>query len=398
MPIYSHSRLNTYETCPLKYKLQYIDRVEIVKREGIELFLGSRVHEAMEKLYKDLRYSKLLTVDELISYYNDEWDKNWNDAVIIRNKDISAQNCKDTGVRCLKNYYKRYAPFNQATVIWIEEERPFSLSEDGKYKIRGVIDRLDKIKDEVYDIHDYKTGRLSSQEELDKDWQLALYEMIVRKEFLNVTNVRLVWHFLAFDTEMLSTRTPEHLSDLRKETIALIDRIEADKEFKHKESNLCDWCDYWVYCPAKKHLVKVDALPPKEYLADDGVTLVNKYTAVWNKLKEIEREKEEIRADLIAYAKKEDVETIKGSDHTVKVTFKERLKFPNADDPKRMALEKVIKDAGLWNEVSRLDTNALEKAVDLGKLDEGVLEKVKKFSSPEESVIVSQPKVVRKDE
>ncbi|MEK6546426.1 MAG: hypothetical protein AABZ28_07825 [Nitrospinota bacterium] len=24
MPIYSHSRLNTYETCPLQYKLQYL--------------------------------------------------------------------------------------------------------------------------------------------------------------------------------------------------------------------------------------------------------------------------------------------------------------------------------------------------------------------------------------
>ena len=109
-------------------------------------------------------------------------------------------------------------------------------------------------------------------------------------------------------------------------------------------------------------------------------------------------EKEEIRADLIAYAKKEGVEIIKGSDHTIKVTFKERLKFPNADDPKRRELEKLIRDAGLWNEVSRLDTNALEKAVDLGKLDEGVLEKVKQFSFPEESVIVSQPKVVREDE
>jgi hypothetical protein len=64
MPIYSHSRLSTYETSPLKYSLQYIDKVEILKREGIELFLGSRVHEAMEKLYKDLRFSKLLPEED----------------------------------------------------------------------------------------------------------------------------------------------------------------------------------------------------------------------------------------------------------------------------------------------------------------------------------------------
>jgi hypothetical protein len=222
--------------------------------------------------------------------------------------------------------------------------------------------------------------------------------MIVRKEFSNATNVRLVWHFLAFDTEMSSARIPEQLEDLRKETIALINTIEADKEFKHKESNLCDWCDYWEYCPAKKHLVKVDALPPKEYLANDGVTLVNKFTAVWNKLKEIEREKDEIRADIIAYAKKEGVEIIKGSDHTIKVTFRERLKFPNADDPKRMELEKLIKDTGLWNEFSELDKTALAKALESGGLNNDLMEKIKPLAPLEESAIVSKPMVLREEE
>lgn len=202
----------------------------------------------------------------------------------------------------------------------------------------GVIDRLDKIKDGVYEIHDYKTGEISSREKLDTDKQLALYEMIIRKELPDVKEVQLVWHFLAYDMEMSSYRTAEQLSDLRKETIALIDTIETDKEFKHRESELCDWCDYWQYCPAKKHLVKVAALPTEEYLSDDGVTLVNKYTEVWNKWKNIEREKDEIRANLIAYSKKEGVEIIKGSDHIVKVTFRERLKFPNADDPQRKRL------------------------------------------------------------
>jgi len=46
MPIYSHSRLATYENCPQQYKLRYIDKVELPEgaQEGIEAFLGSRVH------------------------------------------------------------------------------------------------------------------------------------------------------------------------------------------------------------------------------------------------------------------------------------------------------------------------------------------------------------------
>ena len=49
MPVYSHSKLATYENCPQKYKLQYIDRVEIPEGgDRIEAFLGSRVHSAGE--------------------------------------------------------------------------------------------------------------------------------------------------------------------------------------------------------------------------------------------------------------------------------------------------------------------------------------------------------------
>lgn len=55
MAIYSHSKLETFENCPLRYKFAYIDRIKR-EEEGIEAFLGSRFHEVMEKLYKDLNY------------------------------------------------------------------------------------------------------------------------------------------------------------------------------------------------------------------------------------------------------------------------------------------------------------------------------------------------------
>ena len=59
MPVYSNSKLATYENCPRKYKLQYIDRIELPEaRDGIEAFLGSRVHETLEKLHKELILTK----------------------------------------------------------------------------------------------------------------------------------------------------------------------------------------------------------------------------------------------------------------------------------------------------------------------------------------------------
>lgn len=399
MPLYSHSRLNTYETCPLQYKLQYIEKPEVEEKEGIEAFLGSRVHDALERLYKDLRYSKFLTIDEVIKFYNEVWDKEWHDAVTIRKKELSAQNYRDTGIRCLKDYYSKYAPFNHATAIGIEERISFSLSGDDRYKVQGYIDRLDRTKDGVYEIHDYKTsGSLPLQKDIDNERQLALYEIGIRERFPDVREVRLIWHYLIFDTEISSKRTPEQLEGLRKETISLIDTIEADNQFKHKESALCEWCYYWAYCPAKKHLAKVEALPVEEFLADDGVLLVNKYVSAWNRSKEADAEKERLRDALIAYAKKEGIETIQGSGYSVKVTLEEDLKFPGKNDSEREAVEKLIRDAGLWDEVSMLDNKALQDAIESGRWDKKLIEKIKQFAYFKEGVRVSPPKAAKEDE
>ena len=51
MTVYSYSRVNTFFTCPAQFKFRYIDRLPSPSPEGVELFMGSRFHEAMEFLY-----------------------------------------------------------------------------------------------------------------------------------------------------------------------------------------------------------------------------------------------------------------------------------------------------------------------------------------------------------
>lgn len=68
MTVYSHSRLSTFEQCPQKFKLKYIDKVETEAEESVEAFLGVRVHETLEKLYRDLQYQKENTLDDLLDF------------------------------------------------------------------------------------------------------------------------------------------------------------------------------------------------------------------------------------------------------------------------------------------------------------------------------------------
>lgn len=72
MPVYSHSQLSMYEECPLKYKLCYRDHI---KRdvEGVEAFLGTVVHDTLKKCYDDVRLTRLMSLDELLSYFDLTW-------------------------------------------------------------------------------------------------------------------------------------------------------------------------------------------------------------------------------------------------------------------------------------------------------------------------------------
>lgn len=75
MTVYSHSRLSCFEQCPYKFKLNYIDKVKTEVEESVEAFLGVRVHVTLEKLYRDLQFQKKNSLVDLISFFNNEWQK-----------------------------------------------------------------------------------------------------------------------------------------------------------------------------------------------------------------------------------------------------------------------------------------------------------------------------------
>lgn len=77
MPSFSHSKIGSYETCPLQYKYAYIDRVKVEVEDTVETFLGNRVHEALEKLYRDKQFEKLMSMEELLTYFNKMWTEEW---------------------------------------------------------------------------------------------------------------------------------------------------------------------------------------------------------------------------------------------------------------------------------------------------------------------------------
>jgi len=388
MPVYSHSRLDTYRQCPLRFKLRYIDRIKR-DAETIEAFLGTAVHETLQKCYEDIRRGKLDRPDELLDFYRDTWQGKWHDEIAIPRPDMAAEHYQKLGEKMLLGYCRRFAPFDADITVATEMMLNFPLDGEGKYRMMGYIDRLVRAPDGAWEIHDYKTGaHLPAQAEADSDRQLALYQIGIKQKWPDIEKVRLIWHYLAFEKDIVSTRTEADLSKLTAETTALIDEIEQATEFPPNDTNLCGWCEYPDLCPCRKHECTVAALPPDKFKNETGVSLVNRYAELKDQAAQIDAETEEVKQAIIDYAQREGVTVIRGSNRKASIRKQQKMKFPGKSDEGREELECTLMAAGKWPDVSQLDTAELAKAIERGDWDEKLVDEVAKYSRLEETTAI----------
>jgi putative RecB family exonuclease len=245
---YSYSKLMTYDQCALKYKYKYIDKIKMQVDSTIEALLGSCVHDALEYLYNERIKGRILKLDELLEYYLKIWQENFSDKHLIVKEGVTENEYLNKGVIFLTRYYSKHAPFDDNT---LETEKKVTLPLDDKSHLIGFVDRLVfNERDDKYEIHDYKTGRLKSQEQSDMDWQLALYAMAIKEEMKDGKDIILVWHYLDHDIKIVSSRTENELVRLKKDVLELIREIESARFFPHNKSTLCNWCEFKPICHA----------------------------------------------------------------------------------------------------------------------------------------------------
>ena len=215
--------------------------------------MGKRVHEILERLYVFVGQGMVPGLPQVKSRYEQLWDAEYDpQRVRIVREGVSLSFYRELGIRCLETYYRRHYPFDRDETLGIEERVEFDLdpSAPGQYRMQGIIDRIARADDGILEILDYKTGNfVPSQQALDEDRQLALYQIGLAERFAADESVRLVWHYVARGIVRRSTRSPEQLQALRTTTIGLIDRIREATSFEPKKSPLCNWCEYKSVCP-----------------------------------------------------------------------------------------------------------------------------------------------------
>ena len=69
----SPSRLNLWLKCPLAFRLRYVDRIRLPPTPA--LFLGKRVHDALELFYRHRQLDAALPVEAVVQRIAATWEE-----------------------------------------------------------------------------------------------------------------------------------------------------------------------------------------------------------------------------------------------------------------------------------------------------------------------------------
>ena len=372
--IYSPSRINCFDNCKLQYKYRYIDGLKF-DLETIESFRGSTVHEALEEFYKLVKAGHIESLEWILDKYQEIWERNYTESIKINKKKLTPDDYFNKGREAIIDYYNRYKPFDQTKIVDTEHFVSFNVESDGtKYPFRGILDRLDwNDKEAIFEIHDYKvTSSLMTQDKADNDWQLGLYQVALKEKWPDVEKIKLIWHSLLFNKEIVSFRTKEQIKELQKNVVNKVKEIESCDDFSPNKSGLCNWCDYQNICPLWKHPKEMEKLDINEYRENSGVKLVTEYKKLEeakNEFKEeinsTEEKQEKIKQAVLELGEKENISVIDGPDAQLKITIKEELKSPtrSEDQKKWEDLMDFLKEEGRYEEISTVSNTMLNHKI-----------------------------------
>ena len=234
----SASAIDTFESCPLKFRLGRLDGIPQTARKP-ELVFGNIIHAVLQRFHEP---GKELSEDRILRLLDEEWKKGEFDYTVREEK------FKEQGEEILSRYCNITA-VNPPEVIKTEESFAFEI---GPITIRGAIDRIDQTSDGIA-IVDYKTSKTFSSAK--SNLQLAIYSMYLEQlddEKIGGLPASAALHFLRDDEKPVRSHsfTSDQIAETKEKIIEVAAGI-RNREFNAKTGRHCEWCDYKnLVCPA----------------------------------------------------------------------------------------------------------------------------------------------------
>lgn len=236
----SYSQIQTFNICPLHYKLKYI--LKIPTPPSSSQSFGTSVHSTLRNLYQNEKAGKKMGTTDIEAILKNSWIGEGYD-----NKIHEEEAFKKTKT-IIANYLEEN--FNPKIAIGLELSFKFNLK---GIRLAGRIDRVDKLGDEKIEIVDYKTGdNVPDEKKLANDLQLTFYALAAMEVKDNIFNkdpkdVLLSLYFLEKGQKFTTARTKEQLEDAKEEILKKAEEI-SKSDFSCSGSSICAKCEYRILC------------------------------------------------------------------------------------------------------------------------------------------------------
>lgn len=179
VPVYSISRLNTFDNCKYEYYLGYM--AQNVPRENIYGFTGTSIHSCLEKLQN----GKNLDFEQEI--------KNTLNQAEFLGLHFPSPKTQEKWEKDIFSFAKSYEPIKGKETL---TENQFLINIKGHY-LQGFIDLIIRNNDNTISIIDYKTSTKYSNSELqEKGRQLILYAIAMEMNGEKIKDIG--WNFLKY--------------------------------------------------------------------------------------------------------------------------------------------------------------------------------------------------------
>jgi DNA helicase-2/ATP-dependent DNA helicase PcrA len=261
----SASAVQTYETCPLQFKLERDWRIPGEVPAAMQY--GATMHRVLRAYYDSVRAQRSMADEAVVEFFR---------------SDLAAAGIEDhyqhelyekQGVAQLNALLAASRRHPVPAVLHLEE--PFQVK-IGNVTVIGRIDRIDEARiDEAridqarigqadesrVVITDYKTGKSQSQEDAEASLQLSIYAMAARQKWGYRVD-HLVFYNVGENSAVIALRSDRQLEEAKLRVEAVATNI-AEGKFDAKTGFHCNFCHYRNLCPATEKCLQVPAVQEK---------------------------------------------------------------------------------------------------------------------------------------
>jgi RecB family exonuclease len=232
----SASDIQTYRSCPLRYKFARVLRIPT--EQTVHQRFGIVVHQVLERYHSE-GGATLAQLLELL-------DAGWRRSGL---GDGAHEQMLCEKARAALTLYHARLHDHQAEPVWFERQFDFRL---GPHHLRGRVDRIDRLAAGAgaeYELIDYKTSRPKTAEQLADDVQLSLYALAAREAW-NLESSRQAYYYVLDDLKVPVPRSAQDAESVRDIVLEVGEGILAQAFEPTPSQAACSMCDYRIVCPA----------------------------------------------------------------------------------------------------------------------------------------------------